>query len=106
MKALLFPIFLISACVSAQKSDRLPLLPKTDTAKILKHFPEVLAVKPLNDNSKKDYRVLYKILTVKPDSSLYMALKEPKKDISKFKIPNPAIPEIPKTEIKKEQPSK
>lgn len=107
MKALLFPLFIISAAVSAQKNDHLPMIPKTDTLRILKPGkPEIIPVEKLNTSTRKDYKELYKILTVKPDTTLYMALKEPKKDLSKYKIPNPVTPEIPKTEIKKTEPSK
>ena len=98
MKALLFPLILVSAAVSAQKTEKLPLLPKTDTLKILKQGkPEILSVEKLNAATKKEYKDLYKILTVKPDTSLYMSLKEPKIDHSKYKILNPVMPEIPET---------
>lgn len=108
MKALLFPFLLISAGVSAQKTDKQPpLLPKTDTLKILKQGKlEVLSVEKLNATSKKEYKDLYKILTVKPDTSLYLALKEPKIDTSKYKILNVIIPEKQKPEEKKIIPSK
>lgn len=86
MKILLFPIFLISVAFSAQKKDNLLPVPKMDTTKIVAKgkFPEYFVLK--HEHSQKE---LYKILTVKPkDTALYLALKEPSKDESQYKILN------------------
>jgi len=86
MKILLFPIFLISVAFSAQKKEDVIPVPKVDTTKIVSKgkFPGYFAVKP-----ELPQKELYKILAVKPkDTTLYLALKEPAKDYSQYKILN------------------
>ncbi|MGK6341205.1 hypothetical protein ACMGDK_03140 [Chryseobacterium sp. DT-3] len=99
MKILLFPLFLISITLTAQKKERKLILPKTDTTKI----NDLKEIKEKTDTDRKEQ---YKMLTVTPkDTAAYMALKEPKKDYSKYKILNPDIPEKI-TDTKKAQPIK
>lgn len=91
MRTLLFPIFLISAAFSAQKTKNVIPVPKIDTTKIVSKvkFPEYFALKP--EHTQKE---LYNILTVKPkDTALYLALKEPSKDYSQYKILNSITPD-------------
>lgn len=104
MKTLLFPIFLISVAFSAQKTKNVIPVPKIDTTKIVSKikFPGSFAVKP--DQPQKD---LYKILTVKPnDTTLYLALKEPSKNYSQYKILNAVTPDKLQVSRKKIIPSK
>jgi len=102
MKILLFPFLLISITLTAQKKERKLILPKADTTKILK--PNDL--KEIQEKTDTDRKELYKILTVTPkDTAAYMALKEPKKDHTKYRILNPDIPEKI-ADAKKAQPSK
>ncbi|PXW17815.1 MULTISPECIES: hypothetical protein [Chryseobacterium] len=86
MKKLLFPLVFISAMFTAQKKENVIPVPKVDTTKIVSKgkFPGYFALKP--EHAQKE---LYKILTVKPkDTALYLALKEPSKDESQYKILN------------------
>ncbi|KXH78280.1 hypothetical protein [Chryseobacterium kwangjuense] len=102
MKTLLLPLLLISATVSAQKGDKRQALPKPDTTKVfkLKEFKE-LPVK-----ADEDLKNPYKMLTAIPkDTSAYLALKEAKKDDSKYKILN-ASADKPVPDPKKAVPSK
>ena len=104
MKILLFPILLISVTFSAQKKDNVLPAPRMDTTKIVAKgkFPGYFAVKP--DQPQKE---LYKILTVKPnDTTLYLALKEPSKDYSQYKILNAVTPDKLQVSRKKIIPSK
>jgi len=102
MKILLFPFLLISITLAAQKKERKLILPKTDTTKIIKlNEPKEIQGKMGADQQKQ-----YKMLTVTPkDTAAYMALKEPKKDYSKYRILNSDIPEKI-ADAKKAQPSK
>ncbi|MCJ7935979.1 MAG: hypothetical protein MUW56_20710 [Chryseobacterium sp.] len=86
MKILLFPLLLFSAALTAQKKEELKFIPKTDTAKILEKKGQL----PVNFgmNPAGLYKELYKMMTIKPKDTIYMALKEPKKDDSKYKILN------------------
>ena len=100
----LFPLLLISAALTAQKKDTIIPLPKTDTVKIVSKgkFPGYFALK--SDQSQAE---LYKILTKKPnDTTLYMALKEPAKDYSQYKILNAITPDKLQVNPKKLIPSK
>ncbi|MDR6371223.1 hypothetical protein J2795_001731 [Chryseobacterium bernardetii] len=104
MRTLLFPILLISVAFSAQKTENVIPVPKIDTTKIVSKikFPGYFAVKP--EHSQKE---LYKILTVKPkDTALYLALKEPSKDYSQYKILNSITPDKLQVSRKKIMPSK
>lgn len=102
MKILLFPFLLISIILTAQKKERKLILLKTDTTKILK----LNDPKEIRKKMGMDRKEQYKMLTVTPkDTAAYMALKEPKKDYSKYKILNPDIPEKI-ADTKKAQPSK
>ncbi|GEN70833.1 hypothetical protein [Chryseobacterium lathyri] len=102
MKILLFPFLLISIILTAQKKERKLILLKTDTTKILK----LNDPKEIQEKMSTDRKEQYKMLTVTPkDTAAYMALKEPKKDYSKYKILNPDIPEKI-ADTKKAQPSK
>ncbi|WP_080779045.1 hypothetical protein [Chryseobacterium phocaeense] len=103
MKTLLLPLLLISATVSAQKGQKRQALPKLDTMKVSKlKESEELPVK-----AEEEPKDPYKMLTVAPkDTSAYLALKEAKKDHSKYRILNAAVPEKPLEEPKKETPSK
>lgn len=104
MRILLFPLLLISAAFSAQKKDNGVPVSKIDTTKIVSqgNFPGSFALK--SDYSQKE---LYKILTVKPnDTILYLALKEPSKDYSQYKILNSITPDKLQVDRKKIIPSK
>ncbi|MDQ0064919.1 hypothetical protein [Chryseobacterium lathyri] len=102
MKILLFPLLFISITLTAQKKERKLILPKTDTTKIDKFNDPGEMQKKIGTDRKEQY----KMLTIKPkDTAAYMALKEPKKDYSKYRIMNPDIPEKI-TDTKKAQPSK
>ncbi|WP_343639933.1 hypothetical protein [Chryseobacterium sp.] len=104
MKKLLFPLVLISAMVTAQKKENLVPVPKMDTTKIVAKgkFPGYSAVKPVH--SQKEF---YRILTAKPkDTTLYLALKEPSKDYSQYKILNSITPDKLQVNRKKILPSK
>ncbi|MBB6330037.1 type II secretory pathway component PulL [Chryseobacterium sediminis] len=103
MKAL-FPLLLLSAALTAQKKENLILIPKTDTVKIVSKgkFPGYLALK--SDQSQTG---LYKMLIKKPnDTILYLALKEPTKDYSQYKILNAITPDKLQINQKKLIPSK
>lgn len=92
MKTLLFPLLLLSVTLTAQEKEKSePFFKKRDTTK--KYNKEQIAGISGSDADKKQ-KDLYKILAVKPkDTALYAALKEQKKDHSKFKILNPTTPE-------------
>jgi len=100
MKALIIPIILISVVVSAQKKKQDPQK-KNDTVKIIIpkdsiHFKE----KTILDRNKTG--ALDKMPVAKPkDTSIYSALKEPKKDTSKYKILNAIPTEKPENKTKK-----
>lgn len=88
--------------ISAQTIRKPKLLPKTDTTKTINNnqSPGKTGI-----NSDKPLKELYKIATFKPkDTGIYMALKEPKKEYSKYKILNSAIPEKSKNSMKKVSP--
>ncbi|KAB1232273.1 hypothetical protein [Chryseobacterium viscerum] len=104
MKILLFPLLLISAVLTAQKREKLIPIPKADTVKILKNgkFPGYLALK-----SDQPQQGFYKMLIKKPgDTALYLALKEPPKDHSQYKILNAITPDKLQVNPKKLIPSK
>lgn len=102
MKILLFPLLLISITLTAQKKERKLILPKADTTRINK----LNDPKEIQEKTGTDRKEQYKMLTVMPkDTAAYMALKEPKKDYSKYRILNPDIPEKI-TDTKKAQPNK
>lgn len=98
MKALLFPLLVFSLTLTAQKKEEIKPFLKRDTLKFQnKKLYEKLGVKA--DKQQKD---LYRIITIQPkDSIIYMALKEPEKDYSKYKILNLITPEKLKLETKK-----
>ncbi len=100
----LFPLLLLSAALTAQKKENLLPVPKTDTVRIVSKdkFPGYFALK--SDQSRKG---LYKMLIKKPDDTiLYMALKEPAKDYSQYKILNAITPDKLQVNPKKDIPSK
>lgn len=103
MKFILFPLLLISAALAAQKKDHLRPLIKTDTIK--KSDTEKL---PGSFGLKQDQQTaLYKILIKKPgDTITYLALKEPSKDDSQYKILNAVTPDRHSATHKKLTPSK
>ncbi|KFF74526.1 hypothetical protein HX13_10380 [Chryseobacterium sp. P1-3] len=104
MKTLLFPLVLFSVSLSGQEKEQLKVFPKTDTAKI---YSENQLLKKFESNPNKRQKKFYKILVSQPKKDItYMALKEPQKDYSKYKILNSIIPEIPKVDLKKIIPSK
>lgn len=107
MKSLL-SCTLIAFCTTIfaqQKEDTVKVLPKTDTTKV-SYFKD--RKKGMTADHNTDHKELYKMLTVKPkDTSAYMALKEAKKDYSKYRILNTTVPEKTATDpAKKEIPSK
>ncbi|RQO40352.1 hypothetical protein DBR39_05235 [Chryseobacterium sp. KBW03] len=99
----LFPLLLISAALTAQKRDKLIPFPKADTAKIqnkdlFKNFGMAFT---------QQQKGLYKILVKKPgDTIAYLALKEPSKDYSQYKILNAITPDKIQASQKKLIPSK
>jgi len=98
MKIILFPLFLISATLTAQKRDLLIPLIKADTLKKLntKKLPGSFGLK--QDQQKG----LYKMLIKKPDDTIiYLALKEPSKDYSQYKILNAITPDKIQADPKK-----
>ncbi|SMO42542.1 hypothetical protein SAMN06265171_101719 [Chryseobacterium rhizoplanae] len=87
----LFPLLLLSAVLTAQKKENLIPIPKTDTIKIVSKgkFPEHFSLK-----SNQPRTGLYKMLIKKPDDTImYLALKEPSKDYSQYKILNAITPD-------------
>ncbi|RXM41425.1 hypothetical protein BOQ62_00275 [Chryseobacterium sp. CH21] len=102
MKIILFPLLLISAVLTAQKRDKLIPFSKTDTIKKLntEKLPGSFGMK--QDQNKR----LYKMLVKKPDAIIYLALKEPSKDHSQYKILNAITPEKTQVNPKKLIPSK
>ncbi len=97
MKILLFPLLLLSVSLTAQKKEKIKPFYKADT---IKSYKEPLS-ENLGLNSNKQQKELYKIITCKPkDSVIYLALKEPEKDYSQYKILNPIAPEKKKINIK------
>jgi hypothetical protein len=97
MKILLFPLFLLSVSLTAQEKQKIKPLSKADTVESYKD----LLSENLELNSDKPPKELYKIMTFKPkDSVMYLALKEPEKDYSQYKILNPIAPEKKRMNIK------
>lgn len=107
MKSLLSCTLIVfcTTIFAQQKEDTVKVLPKTDTAKV-SYFKD--RKKGMPADRITDHKELYKMLTVKPkDTSAYMALKEAKKDYSKYRILNTTVPEKIATDpAKKETPSK
>lgn len=104
MKILLFPLFFISAALTAQQKEKLIPVPKSDTINIVKNgkLPGYFSLK--SDLPRKE---LYKILTISPkDSTLYLALKEPSKDYLQYKILNAITPDKLQVNPQKTIPSK
>lgn len=105
MKLLLLSLLLLFCTVTfaQQKENRKQIFPKADTAKILnlKDLKEMQA--KINTDQKQQYKML--IATPK-DTSLYMALKEAKRDHSKYRILNSVAPEKSIPDTKKAQPTK
>lgn len=100
----LFHLLLISAALTAQKKENLIPIPKTDTLKIVSKgkFPGYFALK-----SDKSQKGLYKMLIKKPsDTMAYLALKEPEKDYSQYKILNAITPDKLQINPKKRVPFK
>lgn len=100
----LFPLLLLSAALTAQKKENLLSIPKTDTVKIVSKgkFPGYFALK--SDQPRTE---LYKMLIKKPDDTMmYLALKEPAKDYSQYKILNAITPDKFQVSPKKLTPSK
>ncbi|MDR6461918.1 hypothetical protein [Chryseobacterium sediminis] len=100
----LFPLLLLSAALTAQKKENLLPIPKTDTVKTGSKgkFPGYFALK--SDQSPTG---LYKMLIKKPnDTMMYLALKEPTKDYSQYKILNAITSDKFQTSPKKLTPSK
>nr|WP_315027949.1 hypothetical protein [uncultured Chryseobacterium sp.] len=94
MRILLLTMLLFSAALTAQKQEKFRLSPKTDTAK------NYLQEKPSDLDSDKQQK-LYRMLTLKPkDTSSYLALKQPKKNYSPYKILNTFHSEKPQIAIK------
>lgn len=90
MKKLLFPLLLISIVLTAQKKEHLRPLIKTDTTK--RFNTEKLAGS--FELKQGQQPALYKMLIKKPDDTItYLALKEPSKDYSKYKILNAVTPD-------------
>ena len=99
-----FPLLLLSAALTAQKKENLRSIPKTDTVKTAHKgkFPGYFALK--SDHSRTG---LYKMLIKKPnDTMMYLALKEPSKDYSQYKILNAITPDKLQVNPKKLTPSK
>ncbi|NML69718.1 hypothetical protein HHL23_07910 [Chryseobacterium sp. RP-3-3] len=97
-------ILLCTTVFAQQKRDKKLVLPKMDTTKM---SPLKDLKKEIPANIPTDQKEQYKILTVMPkDTSAYMALKEAKKDYSKYRILNTAAPEKTATDPKKATPSK
>ncbi|MET3036452.1 hypothetical protein ABXT08_10140 [Chryseobacterium sp. NRRL B-14859] len=104
MKTLLFPLFLFSVSLGAQEKDQPKISPKADTTKV---HGENQLLKKFRLQPDKQQKDLYKILVSHPKNNItYMALKEPQKDYSKYKILNSIVPDIPKMNLKKIIPSK
>ncbi|SFN37339.1 hypothetical protein SAMN05421594_2416 [Chryseobacterium oleae] len=86
-----------------QKENRKQIFPKTDTAKVL----NMKGLKEIQTRINTDYKQQYKTLVATPkDTSLYMALKEAKRDHSKYRILNSVAPEKSIPDTKKAQPTK
>ncbi|RLJ32408.1 hypothetical protein CLU97_1862 [Chryseobacterium sp. 7] len=103
MKIILFPLLLISVALTAQKKDLFRSLIKTDTIKKLQ-TEKLSGSFGLKEDQQKG---LYKMLIKKPDDTLiYLALKEPSKDHSQYKILNVITPEKIQADPKKLIPSK
>ncbi|CAI8783063.1 hypothetical protein [Chryseobacterium sp. IT-36CA2] len=103
MRIILFPLLLISAALTAQKRDKLIPFPKADTVKIQNKD----LFKSFGLTSTQQQKGLYKMLIKKPnDTIIYLALKEPSKDYSQYKILNAITPEKIQADPKKLIPSK
>lgn len=86
MKTLLLSLLFISVTLTAQKKDNPVPVPESDTTKMLNKDKLLGYFALKSDHPQKE---LYKILSLTPkDTTLYLALKEPAKDYSKYKIPN------------------
>ena len=102
MKVIPVILILISAIFSAQEK-------KVDTAKRSYFFkseklPQEIVKNPTISKSDSVSKInnVYKILVSKPkETSVYLSLKEPDKDYSKYKILNSIAPKVAKREIKK-----
>lgn len=86
-----------------QKEERKLMIPKADTAKILNlKSPKEIQTK-INTDQKQQYKML---VAIPKDTSLYLALKEAKRDDSKYRTLNSSVPEKTIPDTKKAQPSK
>ncbi|WP_223608047.1 hypothetical protein [Chryseobacterium sp. OSA05B] len=104
---LLLSCSLLLFCTMAfaqQKENRKQIFPKVDTAKILnfKGSKEEMQAK-INTDQKQQYKML---VSIPKDTSLYIALKEAKRDDSKYRIFNNTPPEKTIPDTTKAQPSK
>ncbi|MCW1962297.1 hypothetical protein [Chryseobacterium viscerum] len=103
MKIILFPLLLISAALTAQKRDKLISFHKADTLKIQNKD----LLKNFELTSTHHQKGLYKILIKKPsDTMVYLALQDPEKDYSQYKILNAITPNKIQMNPKKLIPSK
>ena len=86
-----------------QKEDKKQPLPKIDTTRVLtfKGLEKVQA--KIGTDEKQQYKML---VAIPKDTSLYIALKEAKRDDSKYRIFNNTPPEKTTPDQKKAQPSK
>lgn len=97
-------ILFCTAVFAQQKEDKELVPPKMDTTK-MSYLKDLKKEMPTNTTT--DLKEQYKMLTVMPkDTSAYIALKEAKKDYSKYRILNTAAPEKTATDPKKAAPSK
>lgn len=86
-----------------QKEDRKQIIPKVDTAKIL----NFKGLKETQAKIHTDPKQQYKMLVATPkDTSMYLALKEAKRDDSKYRTLNSSAPEKQIPDTKKAQPTK
>jgi hypothetical protein len=99
MKTLLISLIFISASVSAQEKEKTKPLPKIDTSKIYRYKYN----DPKKIKEEEPYKSMDKMPVAKPkNQTAYSALKEPKKDTSKYKILNATPPKKLKSETKKQ----
>lgn len=96
MKIILFPLLLFSIAITAQEKRKNKSFFKSDTLKNNKEQASQKTV-PVS-KQKSDER--YKIMVLKLKDTNYLALKEPKKDYSKYKILNRATPKNSDKNIK------
>ena len=86
-----------------QKEGRKQIFPKADTTKIL----NIKGLEEMQTKINTDQKQQYKMLVATPkDTSLYIALKEAKRDNLKYRILNSSAPEKPIPDTKKAQPTK